>query len=366
MTIDTEALKAIVAAAVQACSETNRDNNAAIIAAAVAAAAQQQTSAQQQMRRPTLPAFDPHNIENWIRRVESAFTRLNITSAKIKFANLDEKIEVTSDSKINSLFSGTPTNDKWDQLLAYLKKKHGKTAKQRAISVIEGTERDGRTPSQLWELMKDKAGEITLDDVLTEQLLRRLPVDVRGHLRDKIKDKTGEQVAELADEYFGPDGKVLDKSNASGVNAVGRTSMKQSTSSSNRSPTRSNRSPPRQQQPESNYTSAFDDSDEFTDVNAVRFKNGQKQSFKVNNSGRSQSRGRDSRRDNGNSSSNPSRYPSSNNNNNSARNNSRPPTQRKNEALCFYHDSFGDKARKCEDPCSMSTQFKSGKARAGH
>ena len=357
MTIDTEALKAIVAAAVQACSESNRDNNTAVIEAAVSAAAAQQTTAQQQMRRPTLPPFDPHNIENWIRRVESAFTRLNITDAKHKFANLDEKIEVTSDSKINALFNGTPTNEKWDQLLAYLKKKHGKTTKQRARTVIEGTERDGRTPSQLWELMKDKAGEITLDDVMTEQLLRRLPAEVRGHLRDKIVGKSGEQVAELADAYFDPDGKQIDKSNAT-VNSVRNSSMKQTTSQSNRSPTRKIRSPSRQ--PETTaFTPTFEENDDAADVNAVRFKNGKRQNFRVNN-GRSQSRGRDSQRP-----SNSGDASGNNNNDNFSRNSSRQPSryQKRDEKLCFYHDKFGDKARTCEDPCSMS---KAGKARAGH
>ena len=372
MTIDTEALKAIVAAAVQACSASNRDNNAAVIEAAVTAAAQQQTAAQQQMRRPTLPPFDANNIDNWIRRVESAFTRLNITDAKIKFANLDEKIEVTNDSKINNLFSGTPTSEKWDQLVAYLKKKHGKTTKQRAITVIEGTERDGRTPSQLWELMKDKAGDITLDDVMAEQLLRRLPSDVRGHLRDKIKGKSGSEIAELADEYFDPDGKLLDKSSASGINAVRGSAMKQS-NNSNRSPSRSHRSPSRQQQqqqqPESSYTSAFDDSFEQPEVNAVRFKNGQRQNFRVNNNGRSQSRGRDHRQggNSNNNNNNNSRYPNNNNNNNFSRNSSRPAAREKKvSSLCFYHDSYGDKAKKCEEPCLLSDKFKSGNARAGH
>lgn len=372
MTIDTEALKAIVAAAVQACSETNRDNNASIIQAAVTAAASQQTAAQQQMRRPTLPPFDSHNIDNWIRRVENAFTRLSINDPKIKFANLDEKIEVTSDSKINALFTGTPTNEKWTQLLDYLRKKHGKTTKQRAITIIEGTERDGKTPSQLWEMMKDKAGDVTLDDVMKEQLLRRLPVDVRGHLRDKIKGKSGEQVAALADEYFDPDGKLLDKSNATGINAVRQSSMKQQASQPNRSPNRSNNPPPQQQQQNeaSSYTSAFDDTDETTEVNAVRFKNGQKQSFRVNNGGRSQSRGRDDyRRGNNNNNNNP-RYPTRNNNNfsrSSNRNGARAPQQEKKVAsMCFYHNTWGDKAKQCEDPCILSTQHKSGNGRAGH
>ena len=355
--LDQAQLQALIAAAVEAAASGNAVNNAAIVQAAVAAAASQQTSAQQQLRRPTIPAFDAANIDNWIRRVEAAFARLSITDAKVKFANIDEKIEVTSDPILNRLFTSTPTTEKWDELISYLKKKHGKTTKQRAITVIEGTERDGRTPTQLWALMLDKAGDTTMDDVLKEQLLRRLPSDVRGHLRDKMRDKTGQQVANMADEYFEPDGKLIDKSNASGINSVQRPSIKQNTSRPTRSPTRHAHS---NQSNEPTFTSAFDDSDDAADVNAVRFKNGQKQNFRVKNGGREQSRGRYS---NSNST---SRYPSNNNNNNYSRSSSRPAPTRKDATLCFFHEKFGEKARQCEEPCTFSSRQKSGNGRAGN
>lgn len=366
--LDQAQLQALIAAAVEAAAAGNAVNNAAIVQAAVSAAASQQTSAQQQLRRPTIPAFDAANIDNWIRRVESAFARLSITDAKVKFANVDEKIEVTSDPILNRLFTCTPTTAKWDELIAYLKKKHGKTTKQRAVTVIEGTERDGRTPTQLWALMLDKAGDVTMDDVLKEQLLRRLPSDVRGHLRDKMTDKTGQQVADMADKYFDPDGKLIDKSSASGINSVQKSSMRQSTSRPTRSPTR----PTHSNQPnDPTFTSAFDDSDDATDVNAVRFKNGQKQNFKVKNGGRERSRGRynsSSGSGNNNDNNSTSRYPSSgnNNNNNQARGSSRPASTRKDVTLCFFHDKFGEKARQCEDPCAFSSRHKSGNGRAGN
>ena len=363
--LDQAQLQALIASAVEAATAGNAAGNAAIIQAAISAAASQQTSAHQQLRRPTLPAFDANNVDNWIRRVESAFARLSITDPKVKFANIDEKIEVTSDPILNRLFTGTPTADKWDELIKYLKKKHGKTIKQRAITVIEGTDRDGRTPSQLWALMLDKAGDVSLDDVLKEQLLRRLPSDVRGHLRDKMKGKTGQEVAEMADEYFGPDGKPLDKSSASGINSVQKSSMKQTTSRPTRSPTRST---PPDQSTDQTFTSAFDDNDDANDVNAVRFKNGQKQNFKVRNGGRSQSRGRYS---SSGSSNNPRYSDSINNDNNFARGNSsssssRPAATKKVASLCFYHDKFGDKARSCVDPCILSSQHKAGNAKAGN
>ena len=364
MAMNPEELRAIVQAAVEAASANNAANNRAIVEAAVNAATSNQTSSQQSMRRPTLPVFDPLNIDNWIRRVESAFSRLNITDAKIKFANIDEKIDVNSDPNINRFMNGPSTSATWNELIKYLKKKHGRTTKQMAASVIEGSERDGRTPSQMWSLMLDKAGTVTLDDVLKEQMMRRLPKEVRGHLQDKIKGKTGQEVADLADAYFDTEGNLLEKSSASGINAVRPSSMKPSTSRSTSRTTRSPNRPPNQPSEATAFTTAFDEDDESADVNAVRFKDGKKQNFRVQNGGRSQSRGRSF---SGNSGSNTdtSRYPSSSNSSRSNNfGNRENPTTKTKGKVCYYHVTYGDKAEKCEEHCMMWSKHQAGKGRA--
>ena len=260
--------------------------------------------------------------------------------------------------------NGPATTATWNNLIAYLKKKHGRTTKQMAASIIEGSERDGRTPSQMWSVMLDKAGTATLDDVMKEQMLRRLPKDVRSHLQDKIKDKTGQEVADLADAYFDTEGNLLEKSSASGINAVRSSSMKQSTSRPTSRTTRSPTRPPTQPSEATAFTTAFDENDESAEVNAVRFKNGQKQNFRVQNGGRSQSRGRSFNSD-ASASANTSRYPSNSSSGHSSNfGNRENSTQKTKGKVCYYHVTYGEKADKCEEHCMMWSKHQAGKGRA--
>ena len=88
-----------------------------IVEAAVRAATQTTTSQVQQLRKPDLPAFDKKNIDIWIKRVESAYTRVNCTDPKLKFAHLESKFDVNEDPKINEFLFGAQTNETWKEFL---------------------------------------------------------------------------------------------------------------------------------------------------------------------------------------------------------------------------------------------------------
>ena len=351
--MDAEQLQAIITAAVTAAAAGQTENNRAIVEAAVNAAAANHVSSQQSMRRPALPPFDPKDIVNWIRRVEAAFDRLSITSPRVKLSNLDEKLSTSGDATVNEFLCKAPTQESYDGLIDYLKQKHGRTKSQKASSLIEGTEREGRTPSQLLATMKELADDITLDDIFKEQLLRRLPSDVRMHLV-KSEDKSAVDIAKEADSFFEKDGKPKLKPSVS-INAV-RTPRQQQTSSTKQT------QPPRSASPEATtfFSTPFED-DNDTDVHAVRFKQGQRQHINVNNSGggrpqsqgvnngRSQSRGRF-----GNSSGFGRRSTAS----------SSSSTTQQDPKLCYYHNKFGKEARTCTEDCKMYTNFKAGNAKA--
>ena len=194
MAMDPNALEAIIRAAVMAATAGQTDSNQAIVEAAVNSATAQHQTSSQNMHRPTLPPFEPTDIKNWLRRVNAAFERLSITNPKIKLANLDEKLSSTGDACINAFMCGTPDQANYDALISYLREKHGRTQKQKAMYVINGTERQERRPSELWSVMKEKADDITLEDVMLEQLFRQLPSDVRMHLTDKGKPENKLQI----------------------------------------------------------------------------------------------------------------------------------------------------------------------------
>ena len=107
--------------------------------AAVTAALANHTRQVQALRRPELPALDKKNITVWIRRVNGAYTRANITAPKDKFAFLETKFNIDADPKINEFLEGT-TEQQWTDFLAF----YGRSKEQEVYSILNGTPRDGR------------------------------------------------------------------------------------------------------------------------------------------------------------------------------------------------------------------------------
>ena len=299
------------------------------------------------LRRPDLPPFDKDHIELWIRRVEGAYIRSGITDPKAKFAFLDKVFNASIDPIINRFLLGDQDATQWTAFLAYLRKQHGRTKRVQAHSVIHGTPREGRKPSALAAVMIEKMGDITLDDVCKEQLLKELPADVQRDMASKIKDLTFQQTADLADDYFDVNGKLLHPStSSSNVSSIHRPQQQQPRAAEAQEP--------------AEFTSAFPFDDDSADINAVRFKQGQKQKFTIQN--RSTSRGRSAFPGSGprNHNSN-SRFAHSNNAQSSSSFNSNQNTKGN---LCKYHNLYGKEARSCEQSCMMWSQHPLSKGKA--
>ena len=236
--------------------------------AAVAAALANQTSQVQALRRPDLPPFDKENIEIWIKRVQFAYTRAGINKPKDKFAFLEKLFHAKDDPRVNSFLWGAHTEDTWKEFLTYLKERYGRTKKQRVYSLLNGIPRDGRKPTALRDVIKDMTQNITLDDVRKEVFLKEIPANVREHLSEKIDSLNFDETAEACDKYFDQNGKLKNTPNAASVNHV--SSLK---------PPRPQQQQQQQQQQQPSFTSPFPvDDDAETDVNAVRFRGGQRQS----------------------------------------------------------------------------------------
>ena len=163
-----ETLRASSVAAVQAATMTVQET----LPEAVRATMREQVRDVSALtRKPDLPTFDTANIEIWIRRIENAFTRASIDNVKDKFAFLESKIGANADPKIIEFFCvNPPTNATWISFLAYLRKRYGRTKRQQIQSLITGTEFDGMQPSAVCALMKEKAGMVTVDDIIKEQI----------------------------------------------------------------------------------------------------------------------------------------------------------------------------------------------------
>ena len=133
-------------------------------------------------RSQNSPPFDPNNIESWIRQVKATYTRAAVTDPTDKFAFLESVIPVDTHPKLNEFFSGPSSEAKWEELLQFLRFWYGRMRRQQAQSAIDGIKRDGCTPTDILALLRDDVSQVTMDDVIKEQLVRQLPATVHHAL----------------------------------------------------------------------------------------------------------------------------------------------------------------------------------------
>ena len=309
--------------------------------AAVAAALANQTSQVQALRRPDLPPFDKVDIEAWIRRVEFAFARANVINALNKFAFIEKLFNSRDDSTVNAFLNGPQTNDRWTEFLAYLRERYGRTRQQMVQSLLNGPSRDGRRPTELAAYINEQIGDVTIDDIKKEVLLKAMPGVVRQHLSSKLDTLDFKETAKECDKYFDKSGKLKEPANTPSVSNIGVLKQPQQ-QQQKQQPTTTSTTP---------FSSPFSD-EESSDVNAVRFRQGQKQSFNVSN--RSSSRGRSSSNFGGGSSSNNNNNDTFNRNSNNnsrfgiANSSSNGANSTATKHVCHFHVKYGEKAQNCE------------------
>ena len=275
------------------------------------------------IKKVELPTFDKKNIHTWIRRVEAAFGRAGVTTAKDKFFFIESKLDVNLSPKINEFLCGPSTDVTWDNFLSHLQEEYGKTKEQQAAQFLKGIPRDSLRPTQHLAKIKDAIKDIELDDLIKEMVLKDLPASVRQSLAERT-NLSAEQAAKAADHHFDKDGRLKHENNASQINHV------------------------------NDCPDLIDTEDESETVNAV---------------GNSKFKGRNNR--GGFRKFTPQQKPftpafpnkpraqhQNNGRNNAER---KPPS---GQQLCRFHSQFGDKAKNCEPGCQFKKQ--QGNAPAGN
>ena len=290
-------------------------------------------------KKPEIPAFDPKNIDLWVKRVDNAYRRANITDPRDKFAFLESKFAVDTDPCINAFIFGDGTADTWDAFTAYLLERYGRTKQQRAAVILDGVRREGRKPSEMFAHIHERIGDLTIDDLIEEMVVRELPTDVQRVIHDRSQGLSGSDTVKLADSFFDKDGKPIHKVAPASVNQV------------------------------SNCPGLIDTTDdESEDVSALgarpksrnrRFRPGQ-QSLKQN-----QPNPRDGQHNRQQADHRPKERPAFTPAFSNRSNDRPPPGQQSNLAtppvrngrptfICKFHQLYGDTARSCEAGCSQA------------
>ena len=280
-------------------------------------------------KRPELPPFDQKNIEAWMRRTENAFTRASITSAKDKFAHLESIISVDLHPSINAYFNGSATQSQYDEFVAFLRKRYGRTKQQKIRAALEGVRRAGRLPTDLVAMIREQFDDVSIEDIMKAHFMAEMPQQVKNQLADKQDEMSLNDLAKAAEPHFNQDGSL--RATNVQVNAI----------SSNAPTSRGIVSPP--VQPDS-FTAAFEceDSVSQNDINAVNrraYSGGNSATGFDRSSGRSNSRPRNGSRPRG-----PPK-----------RSSSRPSPNRSatsNPNYCWLHNKHGENANFCKPPCT--------------
>ena len=298
----------------------------------------QQVQQQQAARKkPDLPPFDAKNILIWIKRIESAYTRANVTLAKDKFAFLESTFPVKQNATIDKFMYGSNTEDDWADFLSYLKKEYGPTIRQKACKLMSEVPRHDMKPTEYLQQLVDDTADVEIDHIRREHLLKTIPPRIREIMGKDVENLTALEVAQMADDFFDRNGRPLEKTGHT-VNNVVKSSSSSSSASAAAAAT-------------PHFTAAFSD-EEDSDVNFV--KRGGKQNFR----GRSQSR-------NGRSNSKPrfnnsnQRFNNSNNNASASSSSSSNSSSSQQSAskTCMWHRRFGTKSTKCCTDCSLYQSF---------
>ena len=285
-------------------------------------------------RKPDLPAFDSKNVEIWLKRVSNAYRRAGITDPQDKFAFVETKFSVDTDPRINEFIFGEGTAENWSEFEQYLRNRYGRSKAQQTAVILDGVQREGRLPSEMFAFVKDQIGNITIDDIVKEMVLRELPTDIRRTIHDKVKDLDGAATVKLADDFFDRNGKPIHKTSGTAVNAVEEPSARTEISDEDGEVNAVNRRLPNRNyhpRPQQNQTRAGPPQKQHRPTSQPR-----------------------------------NRFPSSFKPSLPAErhiHSGRPTVKPSN--LCRWHSLYGDKARTCEAGCDRLNSFNAVKGKAG-
>ena len=311
-------------------------------------------------KKPELPPFDPKNLEPWIRRTENAFVRANINEPKQKFAYLEGIISVDLHPTVNAYFAGEATQQNYDDFLAFLRERYGRSKEQRVQSSIVGVRRNGRMPLDLAAVILEQTEGVTIDDIRKAHLLAELPQQVRSNISNRQDELDFMGLAKAANEYFDRDGGLKATNNINSINAVDTTPCPEGASNPSATSNLSDNSTP--------FTAPFDDHNGINSVNR-RAPSGNNSRSKGSYSS---SRNSNSNYNNNNNNDNRSRSHAQQGQGSANRTTSRPNRsssrpRNENPAHCWYHNHYGDKATNCQQPCSYApnNSSRSGNGRGG-
>ena len=253
-----------------------------------------------------LPPYWPDDPTIWFAQVEAQFVTRGITSEQTKYSHVVASLQPQFAKEVRDILVSPPTVKPYQVLKTELMKRTSASEQKRLHQLLTAEELGDRKPSQLLRRMEQLLGAKQLEDSIFKQLfLQRLPHHVQSILASSRDDMTVNQLSELAD-------RILEVASPSLPSVSNITAVASGSAAS----------------------SSVPDIQRLSDqVEKLTF---QVQSLTTqlhHERSRPRDRGTPSQR-------NQSR--------------SRSFSRSRSNGLCWYHYTFGSKARKCDSPCNFT------------
>lgn len=133
----------------------------------------------------------------WFIQLESQFTLANITASITKYHHLVASLQPEELAIVGDIISSPPADDPYAALKARLVNQYAVSEDSRLRELVSGMQLGDKKPSRLLLEMRSKAGAQVGDDLLKTLFIQRLPAHVQQILA--ISDDKLDKLAEMAD-----------------------------------------------------------------------------------------------------------------------------------------------------------------------
>ncbi|XP_047022621.1 uncharacterized protein LOC124632011 [Helicoverpa zea] len=255
------------------------------------------------------PPFCPEEPAVWFAQIEGQFVLGRISSDTTKFYTVVTQLETKYAMQVKDIITKPPETNKYEKLKTELINRLSASQEKRIQQLLIHEELGDRRPSQFLRHLQNLAGPAGASDFVKSLWTNRLPQNIQTVIASQIADLPVEKLAEIADQVY---------------DIVPCTPQVAATSAST--------------------STAPDLVKEVSELT----KQVARLSSQMNNKWRGHSRSRSQSRHN------QRRYYRGRSNN------SRTPQPPPNHPHCYYHYTFGDKANKCRQPCTFTSENAKG------
>jgi hypothetical protein len=272
-----------------------------------------------------LPPLWVNNIELWFLQVEAQFDLANIVSEETKYAHLVSKLEQCHIEQLADILLLPASRTKYNRLKNAIMQRMGCPLDKKREKLFSSSILGDKNPSTLLREMKTLAIGLDIDEKTLKYLwTQQMPKNIQAHL--SVTDNELDNLAEIADKlmlvYNTNNGvaTVNTNKNNSDLEQTVKKLLYKVDNLTNKLNSQNN----------GNYNKFNNNNSHFNKGNYNKFNN------------------------NSQYNKNQKTFNNFNKNNSNSNKQQHDKTHSYNKQICFYHQKFGNKSRKCVTPCEFN------------